>query len=262
MKVFLSYIVAFFILTAAASAQVCERSFDEPCLGGAGGDSHGDDIHDGDGVLPAHHVIHGKNKRGVLSYKPWLWPNGTICYQIGPGFTNEQLNIIYDGMADWENKTCIRFIDEACSDGYVQIRVSQYGCCSYVGRVGCKQGLSLHPNCFSKRTVIHELGHAIGLFHEQSRPDRDKYVRILPDNIIPGALPNFNKLASFIVDSLGVPYDYNSVMHYSNKAFVKSPELVNMIPLTPGITVGRSVCLSPLDAIQINKLYKCRELEL
>ena len=58
-------------------------------------------------------------------------------------------------------------------------------CCSYIGYVGCRQGISLSNYCFSKGTVAHELGHVIGLFHEQSRPDRDNYVRIITQNIIP-----------------------------------------------------------------------------
>jgi hypothetical protein len=62
--------------------------------------------------------------------------------------------------------------------------------------------------------VIHELGHAIGFQHEQTRPDRNRYVTIVQDNIPPRYRTNFQRFGSEVVDSLNVEYDYNSVMHY------------------------------------------------
>lgn len=68
-------------------------------------------------------------------------------------------------------------------------------CCSYIGRVGCgKQGLSIGRQCVDKETILHELGHALGYFHEQSRPDRDQYIRVLTKNINPSQSKSlFNK---------------------------------------------------------------------
>ena len=68
---------------------------------------------------------------------------------------------------------------------------------------------------------------------------------------------NFNKLPETFVNSLDVPYDYNSIMHYSAHAYAVSANLITIYSLTPGITVGQGDCVSPLDAMQINLLYKC-----
>lgn len=63
--------------------------------------------------------------------------------------------------------------------------VFTHRCWSYLGRIGSGQTLSLVvPQCMDKGTVIHELLHALGFWHEHSRPDRDEHVQVVWDNII------------------------------------------------------------------------------
>ena len=63
-------------------------------------------------------------------------------------------------------------------------------CCSYVGRRGGgPQAISIGKNCDKFGIVVHELGHVIGFWHEHTRPDRDRHVAIIRDNIQPGAAP-------------------------------------------------------------------------
>ncbi|CAG7825374.1 unnamed protein product, partial [Allacma fusca] len=103
---------------------------------------------------------------------------------------------------------------------YVYINWEKKGCSSFVGKIGGKQLLNLEaPHCFSNRNIIvHELLHVLGFHHEQSRWDRDEYVGINWWNIEDGRDYNFDKY--YTVD-YGVPYDYNSIMHYKANAFAK-----------------------------------------
>ena len=121
-----------------------------------------------------------------------------------------------------------------------------------MGRIsGYIQPVSIGYYCRFPSTV-HEIGHVLGFWHEQSRPDRDKYVNIHEQNIRPGFEPNFDKETD--VNSLGVPYDFNSIMHYSATAFALSN--TNTISTKEkNIPFGRAPELSPLDIKQTNLLY-------
>ena len=48
------------------------------------------------------------------------------------------------------------------------------------------QGLSLADECFEPAIILHELMHALGFWHEQSRPDRNKYIEVFWENIKEG----------------------------------------------------------------------------
>ena len=110
--------------------------------------------------------------------------------------------------------------------------------------------------CFTIRTVLHELGHAIGFYHEHQRPDRDNYITVHRDNIIPGIYDRgFATEKPSDVDSLGVEYDYESIMHYSPRAFSKDGSLTLEAKGNNTINTFRSD-LSPLDILQTNLLYR------
>ena len=87
-----------------------------------------------------------------------------------------------------------------------------------MGRQGGPQILSVGLNneryCRKHGVLLHELGHALGFWHEQTRIDRDNYLTILWDNIKPAAVRQFQKY-THETDSLGVAYDFDSIMHYS-----------------------------------------------
>lgn len=146
---------------------------------------------------------------------------------------------------------------DATSCSLVTNLLVSHRCCSYVGnlRLG-QQGVSLGSNCFAFQVVVHELGHVVGFYHEQSRPDRDQYIRVLYNNIIPGRQSQFS--IKHQINSLGIGYDYNSIMHYNDNFFAK-PNTKTLQALIPDIVLGMATELSPLDIIQANRLYNCGE---
>lgn len=66
---------------------------------------------------------------------------------------------------------------------------------------------------------MHEIGHALGLYHEMSRLDRDNYITIHYSNI-PHSLwkENFDKpLDTDSMETFHIPYDLGSLMHYGSE---------------------------------------------
>lgn len=151
----------------------------------------------------------------------YLWPNNLIPYVIDAKLPDQHR--ITDAIAHWEEHTPFRFVERTDANAsqypnYVKFIPSQ-GCASYVGMQGGMQPIMLAKACSTGNT-IHEIGHAIGLWHEQSRIDRDEHVDILYENIISMYAYNFDIQSENGVD-LGA-YDYGSIMHYPRWAFSKN----------------------------------------
>jgi hypothetical protein len=131
------------------------------------------------------------------------------------------------------------------------------GCYSYVGVVPWmkSQQLQLHPDgCASLGTTMHELGHALGMAHEQARPDRDQFVVIHWDNIEEDKAYNFEVDANGFAD---VDYDYQSLMHYDSGAFAVDQSQPTITKVSGGHDgVGQRSGMSIYDVVQMQEMYK------
>jgi len=184
--------------------------------------------------------------------------NYIIPYVIDSSIGTQGKAAIQAAVADFKSKTCLRFQERKDEKDYITFFKGS-GCWSYVGKWGRKyQKVSIGRGCESKGTVIHELIHALGFWHEQSRPDRDEYVRINWDNIIEDGHSQFNKKKKSQIDYMGSPYDYKSVMHYNSYAFSanRKPTIVDL----NGKTIPtQNDEFSEQDLFQLNKMYGCKK---
>lgn len=187
---------------------------------------------------------------GAIKGASYRWKNGRVPYEISAAMPRKER--ITDAIAHWQNTTKVRFEPRKPTDAdWVEFVVGP-GCASYVGRRGGRQEIVIGDAC-SVGNVKHEIGHCIGLYHEQSRSDRDGFVEIKWANVKPESRHNFQQEDS---DNLSA-YDYGSIMHYPRNAFSVNGQdtIVLRGNVPPGVVVGQREALSAADIATVAKLY-------
>lgn len=214
-------------------------------------------IMEGDIILGSLVEFDGDNAVAIdgASYR---WPSSIIPYVISAGHPKKA--DIEWAIAHVNSTTNVCLVPRSNETNYIQF-VNGSGCASYVGKQGGRQDITI-GSC-SPGSIAHEILHSAGLWHEQSREDRDNYITINWANIEDGKSHNFDKHVSDGID-IGT-YDYGSIMHYPKTAFSKNGNNTINIKMPPGTaatTIGQRTALSAKDIAAINTLYSpgpCKE---
>ncbi|KAJ3595262.1 hypothetical protein NHX12_004566 [Muraenolepis orangiensis] len=189
-------------------------------------------------------VLDERQSRNSIIGEQYRWPK-MVPYYMEDDLEINAKGVILKAFEQYRLKTCIDFKPWSGEENYISIFKGS-GCFSSVGNrhVG-KQRLSIGRNCDRIATIEHEFLHALGFWHEQSRSDRDDYVTIMWDR----REHNFNTYNDTTSSSLGVPYDYGSMMHYSKNAFRNGtlPTIVTNIPAFADV-VGQRMEFSDTQA--------------
>ncbi len=201
-----------------------------------------------------------------------LWDHEIVYYDFDGTIEGKPMpslqTIIRGAMDEYEKHTCLKFKLRSPTSTWITsfIRFQSYGTGCYSTSMGKKansmQKINLaSPGCATHGNALHEIGHAIGFWHEQSRPDRNNYLTVNWKNIVKDKEGDFN--LRHAVDYQDEKYDYGSIMHYDLWAFSgndKPTLTVNNWPrykAQGSPTIGQRLHLSAGDITLVNKLYNC-----
>jgi len=153
-------------------------------------------------------------------YETSTWPFGIVPFEFDPAVTQADRDAMLDAMFELQSVAGVYFVPRTTQMNYISIHDHPFANNSNVGMVGGQQIVNIHDWDFHY-VICHELIHALGFWHTQSRTDRDQYVQINSDNICQtccsGGACSFN-FAIVPVPTFG-EYDFDSVMHYGQYAF-------------------------------------------
>ncbi len=222
----------------------------------------------GDLVYQGDIIIEPQGRGGAVAASDDLkWPNSKVPYVIADGHPKSADILSAINILNTNTNVCI--VPRDSEADYVEF-IYQAGSCgsSRIGKraTGGRQTIKVGNLCGNTQgSSIHEIMHALGFYHEQSRDDRDTYVTINTSNIISGKLHNFEKYNQgfwhyFFPEGENIgTYDYGSIMHYGSRAFGKPASgggrMITIVPATSGTAIGQRNGLSTQDITSINTMY-------
>lgn len=191
------------------------------------------------------------------------WDFGVIPLEFSGEISPARRTQFMKTCAEWASGAPIRCVDRTSESGYLKVTLDTASsgastCFSFVGQpVRLRERvINIGENCWADSVINHEFGHALGFQHEHQRPDRDSYISIDLSSVPENAQPNYNRIN--LGDPLG-PYDFLSIMHYSNKAFSSS----NQVVMTPregyssyATSMGTSIRPTDLDKQTMAGFYR------
>ena len=204
-----------------------------------------------------------------------LWWEGKIYYVITENADNQYKDAVSDAMRHISTNTNVKFIElktpivqmnwELEKKSYIKFITTDKGNWSYVGMLSSEQkkamGIEKQDIMITDTKsgiVIHELGHALGLMHEHSRSDRDKYVEITvkekPWHWFFMTEDEFqrNIMQTFEMGKYS-EFDFGSIMMYPPAIVVK--EIIRKKDGTSYRDSYQRTRLSEKDIEAINKMY-------
>lgn len=172
-------------------------------------------VYQGD-ILVANNIAKGSSSTNIKK-----WPDNTIYYSINDNLPSLQKDAVRDAIIEFQTKTNLIFKVRTTETNYIEFLRDENGSGSIIG-MNSYYTIGPYPPIYDHNiirlaywalsgAVMHEIGHAVGLFHEHNKPNRDDFVEIIKDNIKKGKYSQFIKDGGNLNTS---GFDWKSIMLY------------------------------------------------
>ncbi|RNL75224.1 hypothetical protein ED312_21815 [Sinomicrobium pectinilyticum] len=223
---------------------------------------HGDHyILEGDVLLAEDELNKNFHAAGIETGNDYRWTDNVVYYTINPRLPDQDR--VTSAIAHWENNTNLRFVERTDEEDYIEF-IAGSGCYSTsIGKKGGRQFIGLSSRCSTGNT-IHEIGHAVGFFHEQTREDRDNHIIIHWDNIQEGRTNNFQRYSTRTETGRDIGnFDFGSIMMYPSTAFsIDRSRFATITRIDSTVFAAQRNGLSETDIEGADFLYPRREIRI
>lgn len=225
---------------------------------------HPEQILVGDMILDKRQAITKRGEFGTqtTAFEVFLanpWPGGAMPVLFDDSVNPQRQKEFWDACRLWTPFSGVRCVAKGSEAKFAVVSTKQSGCFASVGMPIHSNGIiNLGEGCWRGATVLHEIGHAFGLIHEHQRTDRDQYIDVLLENVIPEY-----RFAYDIIPSSRITegYDFDSIMHYwpgyfassSNPTMVPKPQYAEQ-----GRNMGLATIPSDLDRRSLGFFYNIK----
>ncbi|CEG47306.1 RxLR-like protein [Plasmopara halstedii] len=196
-------------------------------------------------------ALHRRRLGVAIILQEDIWPDHIVWYRISGSFSAYELEVINTAVEFYRRVDVNVSLQECdpitkCRGKYVSIEQNEDACYGMVGYVndGKPQIMNLGETCFEggPGNVIHEIGHAMGLYHEHTHPNRE--VIILTDQNLPVSAENYAKKND--QEATFKPYDPKSIMHYGRTAGLCFPKAYYPMKVFCDVENVRN-CIQPVE---------------
>lgn len=197
---------------------------------------------------------------GFLAYSSKPWPNGIVPVEFDRSISKNYRAQFMSACKVWSAVASVQCrLRTASESNYLFVTDNGEACWTDVGAgdSNSKQVFNFNSEwCWNRTSLIHEVGHVLGFMHEHQRPDRDRYLKVYPENAGNYSF-SYDKLSVGSLDKKST-YDFMSIMHYWNKAYSVNGRAI-MLPQAGyekyTNTMGTSKNLTKGDRDLVRRIY-------